>query len=57
MPGSTYFGDALLNLVQSGKIDISYVNDSVYRILLPLFKLGIMDNPNNNNITNNVTNT
>lgn len=56
MPGSTYFGAALLDLVKSGKIAQSYVDDSVFRILVPMFRLGIFDNPNPNKITNNVTN-
>lgn len=56
MPDDTYFGDALKQLVESGKIDVKYVNNSVYRILLPMFKVGIFDHPNNNTMTNNVTN-
>lgn len=56
MPKDTYFGKDLKKLVEKGKIDAKYVDNSVYRILLPMFQCGIFDYPNKNQITNNVTN-
>lgn len=56
MPGADYFGDTLLQAIKSGQIDPKYADDSVYRILLPMFQMGIFDNPNPNFIYNNVTN-
>lgn len=55
MPGGNYMGDALQTAVQNGSIPVSAVNDSVMRILTPMFQMGIFDTPNNNNITTNVT--
>eukprot|EP00755_Sulcionema_specki_P016436 Sspe_Gene.10360::Locus_3458_Transcript_1_1_Confidence_1.000_Length_2315::g.10360::m.10360/K05349/bglX; beta-glucosidase len=55
MPGSTYMGAALKAKVESGAVSMAKLNDSVVRVLTPLFALGVFDNPNPNSITNNVT--
>jgi len=41
--------------VNKGEISIDFVNDSVFRILLPMFRFGIFDKPNNNTMDRNVT--
>jgi len=55
MPFGTYFGDALKKEVEEGRIKEEVVNNSVYRILYHMFRIGIFDKPNPNPITNNVT--
>jgi len=55
MPDDSYFGAALKQAVDEGKVDISLVDDSVSRILTPMFTMGLFDQPNNNTITNVVT--
>lgn len=39
MPGDNYFGDALVKAVQSGDVPEAAVNQSVLRILTPLFEV------------------
>lgn len=55
MPESKYFGDSLKGMVQSGQVTKEKLDDSVIRVLTPLFALGIMDNPNSNSINTNVS--
>ena len=50
MPSSNYFNQSSLQHVDRGRVD-----DSVTRILTPLFQVGIMDKPNENSISNNAT--
>jgi len=45
MPGSTYFGDALLQAIKDGKVDESIINDKVSRVLRTMFTIGLFDNP------------
>eukprot|EP01060_Flectonema_neradi_P035382 TRINITY_DN649_c1_g1_i2.p1 TRINITY_DN649_c1_g1~~TRINITY_DN649_c1_g1_i2.p1 ORF type:complete len:667 (+),score=163.82 TRINITY_DN649_c1_g1_i2:65-2065(+) len=55
MPGSNYMGDALAKLVASGNVTMAKLDDSVQRILTPMYAMGVMDKENNNSIHNNVT--
>ena len=54
MPAHAYFGEPLTKAVQDGSVKMSKVNDSVRRILTPMFKFGIFDTINENKLTNNV---
>jgi beta-glucosidase len=42
---ATYYGDALLAAVQAGTVPASRLNDMARRVLLPMFALGLIDNP------------
>lgn len=55
MPSANYMGPALEALVASGKISVSTIDDSVLRILTPMFAMGLFDKPNPNSRSNNVT--
>ena len=55
MPDDSYFGAALKTMVEQGKVSTEMVDDSVRRILTPMFAMGVFDNVNNNTITNVVT--
>ena len=55
MPGSKYMGDALTKLVASGNVTMAKLDDSVHRILTPMYAMGVFDKVNNNSIHNNVT--
>eukprot|EP00754_Rhynchopus_humris_P030074 Rhum_TRINITY_DN15255_c1_g1::Rhum_TRINITY_DN15255_c1_g1_i1::g.146381::m.146381/K05349/bglX; beta-glucosidase len=55
MPGATYMGDSLLSAYKAGTVTLAKLQDSAQRILWPMFQMGIMDTPNPNKITNNVT--
>jgi beta-glucosidase len=44
-PGSQYFGAALKNAVESGKVPMERLNEMVRRILRTEFASGIVDNP------------
>ena len=55
MPDDSYFGQALLQAVQNGTISVNYVDDSVGRILRPMFKMGLFDESNTNTVANDVT--
>jgi beta-glucosidase len=55
MPDDSYFGAALKQAVDEGKVDMSLVDDSVSRILTPMFEMGLFDQLNNNTITDVVT--
>ena len=55
MPGDAFFGDKLKAAVESGEVPASEVDDSVLRILTPMFAVGLFDVANNNTLTNVVT--
>jgi beta-glucosidase len=58
MPAGDFMGDTLLQLVTNGTIDVSFVDDSIMRILVPMFQFGLFDNyrPDPSlTCTNNVT--
>lgn len=54
MPFGYYFAN-LTEAVASGSVDISAVDDSVLRILTPMFTVGLFDDVNDNDLKNNVT--
>ena len=54
MPGSDYFGESLLDAVASGTISDAYVDDAVLRILTPMFEVGLFDQENTNDLSNDV---
>ena len=45
MPGSGYFGAALLAAVQSGAVPEAVLDDKVLRVLTPMFAAGLFDAP------------
>ncbi len=53
--GSDYFGSKLSDLVNSGEIEISVIDNAVLRILTPMFKVGLFDTVNTNTMSNIVT--
>ena len=55
MPSSTFFGDALKDYVKTGKVSQSKIDDSVLRILIPMFKVGVFDKVTTGSIEKNVT--
>jgi len=55
MPDDKYFGDALKQAVQAGKVPQARVDDMVYRILISMFSAGIFDRPQSGDFTANVT--
>ncbi|MDX6354777.1 MAG: beta-glucosidase, partial [Streptomyces sp.] len=57
MPGSTYYGTALTNAVNSGQVSQATLNDHVRRILVSMFRQGLFDNPNTGNVNAVVTST
>lgn len=44
-PGSSFFGQALVDAVNAGQVPIARIDDAVMRILRPMFALGLFDNP------------
>jgi beta-glucosidase len=54
MPGQEFFGDSLLTMVKNGTVSQAYVDDSVLRILTPMFALGLFDVTNDNLVSNDV---
>jgi len=54
MPDGWFMGDPLEEMVLNGSIPEHAVDESVRRILTPMFAVGIFDDINPNNITNNV---
>ena len=48
-------GDKLTQAVAAGTVKESKVDDSVMRILTPMFQFGVFDTPNNGSLTDNVT--
>eukprot|EP01061_Rhynchopus_euleeides_P017784 TRINITY_DN2943_c1_g3_i4.p1 TRINITY_DN2943_c1_g3~~TRINITY_DN2943_c1_g3_i4.p1 ORF type:complete len:743 (+),score=240.76 TRINITY_DN2943_c1_g3_i4:160-2229(+) len=55
MPGGDYYSQVLTDAFNAGQVSLATLQDSAQRMLYPMFKLGIMDTPNPNSITNNVT--
>lgn len=45
MPGSTYFGTALLKAVQSGTVSEERINEMAGRVLRAMFAVGLFDKP------------
>ena len=56
-PDGIYFNETLKSLVVNGTISEKFVDDSVMRILTPMFQMKLFDRPNRNNVTNNVRST
>lgn len=55
MPGGAYFGQTLKECVLNGTVAASRVDDMVFRILLQLYDKGVVDTPNNGQLSDNVT--
>lgn len=55
MPGSTFMGDSLQKMVDSGEVKMETIDSSVRRILNPMLSVGLFDLPNNNVVTNKVS--
>lgn len=56
MPGSAFMGDKQLqDMLANNKTTIDKINDSVLRILTPLFAVGVFDNPTQGTLDANVT--
>lgn len=66
MPDATFFGAALKEAVSNGQVSVDRINgtslipnatkcsiDMVLRILIPMFAVGLFDNPQTGNITAN----
>ena len=45
MPHDDFFGPALKQAVSDGSVSLQRIDDMVYRILVPMFALGIFDRP------------
>jgi beta-glucosidase len=52
MPGDTYFGAALKQAVESGKVPATRLNDMVHRILRSEFAAGLFDEPYGRQVPN-----
>ena len=57
MPGSSFYGSALINAVNSGQVSQATLNDHVHRILQAMFKQGLFDKPQTGNTGATVTTT
>jgi beta-glucosidase len=55
MPGSEFFGPALISAVNAGEVPMSAIDDKVTRILVPMFRAGLFDTPNNGTEDSNCT--
>jgi hypothetical protein len=55
MPTNLYMGPALEKAVQAGTIPVSAVDDSVMRMLTPMFQMGLFDTPSTGDVSRNVT--
>ncbi len=55
MPVAQYFGAALELAITAGEVSENTLDDKVTRILTAMFTIGLFDNPNTGNLTNNVT--
>jgi len=44
-PGESFFGDAMKEAVQSGRVSMTEVDDHVHRILRSMFACGVIDDP------------
>jgi beta-glucosidase len=55
MPTNLYMGPALEKAVQAGTIPMSAVDDSVLRMLTPMFQMGLFDTPSTGDVSRNVT--
>jgi beta-glucosidase len=57
MPGSSYYGAALTNAVNSGQVSQATLNDHVHRILQAMFKQGLFDHAQTGSTGATVTST
>jgi beta-glucosidase len=57
MPGSTFYGSALTNAVNSGQVSQATLNDHVHRILQAMFAQGLFDKTQTGNTGSTVTTT
>jgi beta-glucosidase len=55
MPGAEFMGATISQMVNNGSLATSYIDDSVLRILTPMFQMGVFDLPNPNKRSANVT--
>ncbi len=56
MPGRTYFGpSAMQKALDDGTVDMAAIDDSVLRILTPMYEMGIMDRSDDFDLDNDVT--
>ena len=55
MPGGVWFGKRLAAAVAAGNVTVAKIDDSVLRILTPMFAVGQFDTPNPNKGDTNVT--
>jgi beta-glucosidase len=55
MPGSDFFGPALISAVNAGEVPMSAIDDKVTRILVPMFRAGLFDTTNNGTEDTNCT--
>ena len=56
MPDALYMGEIAIGLaMKEGKVNLSTVEESVRRILTPMFRFGVFDIQNNNSRAANVT--
>jgi beta-glucosidase len=55
MPTGSWFAENLAAMVGNGTVSMEKVDDSVTRILVPMFEVGMFDTPNPNSNTNDVT--
>lgn len=44
-PGSSFFGQPLVDAVNAGEVPVARIDDAVLRILRPMFALGLFDQP------------
>jgi len=53
MPDDSFFGQALAQAVSSGQVSQSRLDDMVFRILMPMYAMGIFDRPQTGNLNAN----
>lgn len=55
MPGQTWYGDKLKEAIRTGQVPQEKVDDSVMRILIPMFRQGLFDKQNTGSLDKNVS--
>ena len=55
MPDAAFFGDALIAAVNGGEVPMAVIDDKATRILVPMFRAGLFDVPNNGTQDTNCT--
>lgn len=53
MPDASFFGQSLAQAVANGQVPESRIDDMVLRILVPMYAVGLFDNPPTGNLSNN----